>query len=290
MELDTSKDFKLPSQLKDSENILIHLSSAAVGGNQKSFVLLQESLNHLSQKVRNDAAFDDHEKNFLKVIFTCPWWGGKEHGLNEARRLESNPSQTNSVSPVSDSVQLALAQMARHYVEGAGQYYPLNLAVYRGSSIVRDTVNALRDYICELYTYQKPATVVSTTDGAFLKSKYAARVESVRRHSEVKGFIFKDGTLMLDQKDPRLITLGNRFRITALTSSMGSQLATRWRLEGTYQFENFTQGDAETGLPLNDHMVLSIPSCLGVHLVTLGVAKPFDYFADWTERYPLVDL
>lgn len=295
MDIVTSATFDLPPELRDAQSILWHLGLVARDSNKQSFKLLQESLHHLSQKARDNARFSDDEKTFLRVIYTCPWWGGKEHGLNEAKQFiapgqDKPPQDDLAVTPIADNVQLTLAQLAKHYVAGGGRYYPLHLNVYRNALIVKDVVAGLKGYIGELYTYNKPATLVCTSDAGFLQSGYAKKIEAKRKGSEVMGFIFKDGTLMLDQKDPRLITLGNRFRITAMTTAMGSHLLTRWRIEGTYRFENFDQGEAETGLPLNDAQVLVVPSCLGVHLVELGIAKPFDYFVDWTERYKLLEV
>ncbi len=295
MDIVSSAEFNLPPDLRDPNSVLWHLAMVARDHNHQSFHLLQESLNHLSQKARDKSRFDDHEKAFLQVIFTCPWWGGCEHGLNEAKRyLEPGSTATEvadvSVTPISDGVQLALAMMANHYVQGNGQFYPLNLHVYRSSSIVRDTVSALRDYIRELFTFKKSATMVRSSDLGFLHSKYASDIEKKRKNAETKGFIFNDGSLMLDQKDPRLITLGNRFYISAMTSTLGTSLMTRWRIEGTYRFEIFKEGDAETGIPLNDQHILVIPSCLGAYLVDLEIAKPFEYFTDWAESYPLIKI
>lgn len=303
MDLVTTQLFNLPPELRDPQSILWHMALVAREDKASSFLLLQESLNHLSQKAANNAVFTDDEKTFLTVVYTCPWWGGKNHGLNETTQLR-NPLGTSHVDSglgnghsrdlpltnIADGAQLVLASMAQHYVLGEGRCYPVNVATYRNSSIVSDTLQALKDYICELSAYHRPTALIASTDRGFLQSKHAQKVEAKRKNTEVKGFIFNDGTLMLDQKDPRLINLGNRFRITAMTSPLGAHLMTRWRIEGTYRFENFMQGAAETGLPLSERYVLTIPSCLGVHLVALNIARPFDYFADWVERYPLVKM
>lgn len=292
MELVTSEAFSLPPQLRDKESVLALMAKVARECDAPSFSLLQESVHHLSQKARENHPLDEDQQNFLKVLFTCPWWGGKEHGMNEVllQRDGAGLASEAHLAPVSDRAQLWLAKMARHYIEGEGRCLPGELAVYRNASIVRDTVQALRSYICELYTFQKPATLVATTDRDFLQSKYAGKIESSRKSSETKGFIFKDGTMLLDQKDPRLINLGNRFKISAMTSAMGTQLMTRWRIDGKYQFENFAQGEAHTGLPLNEQLILLIPSCLGVYMAAQGLAQPYTYFADWVEFYPLVKL
>lgn len=293
MELVTPQNFSLPTQLREPQSAYIILAKLARDDCTASHNLLQESINHLSQKAKDNQPFDEYEKNFLRVLFTCPWWGGKEHGMNEVlvhQNILGSEQDSIQLSPVSDHIQLSLAKMAQHYVGGEGQRFPLELAAYKNSSIVKDAVKALRVYICELYTFKKPVTVVSTTDAGFLHSKHAEQIEKTRRASETKGFIFNDGTLMLDQRDARLINLGNRFKITGMTSAMETRLMTRWRIEGTYQFENFSQGEAETALPISDQLPLVIPSCLGVHMVALGIAQPFNYFADWVEHYPLVKL
>lgn len=291
----TSNTFSLPPKLYSSNSVLKHMLLVALAADRQSHRLLQESVFLLAGKAEQGNRFTTEEKAFLKVVYTCPWWGGREHGLNEAKRqvdyqVPEGDVLDASVKPVADGVQVALAAMARHYVQGGGRYYPANVGIYQRASVVKDTLDALRAYIRELYTFKRPVTRVSTTDADFLGSKYARQVEARRRHCDTRGFIFKDGTLMLDQLDPGLIALGNRFRITAMTSSLGTHLMTRWRVEGTYRFECFAQGSAETLLPLHADLPLKLPSILGVHLAEQGVAQPFNYFADWAERYLLTPM
>lgn len=294
MDLMTPASFNLPPDLHTRTSILKHMLQVAVDGDRQSHQLLQESIAHLGHKAVLEEPFVGEEISFLKTLYTCPWWGGKEFGVNETKDILTAGGepieQSGSVTPVADSLQVCLAQMARHYVHGKGQILALNVAIYQRASVVKDAVDALRDYIRELYTFKKPATQVSTTDVAFLASKYARQIESRRRHFDTKGFVFNDGTLILDQRDPRLLVLGNRFRITAMTSPMGTHLMSRWRVEGIYQFESFVEGPAETVLPLHDKLTLRLPSALGVSLMRQGLARPFNYFADWAERYPLATV
>lgn len=289
--------FNLPPRLRTTESVLWQMARVAHEGSEQSFHLLQESIHHLNNKAEHKKPFDEAERIFLRALLTCPWWGGREHGANESKRFVDpeadavEPIGVNSAQQnVSDPAQVSLAQMAHHYVYGDGQYYPLSLPIYRDSLVVNDVVAALRAYICELYTFKKPATMVATTDRGFLHSAHAKTVEKKRQLSQVQGFIFSDGTLMLEQKDPRILNVGNRFRISAMTSSMGVHLMTRWRIEGTYRFETFADGGAKTGLPLTDDFVLQVPNSLADYMVALEIAQPFNYFADWAERYPLVKL
>lgn len=297
MDLVKPEEFNLPPRLRSADSVLWQMAQVAHAGCEQSFRLLQESIHHLNNKAEQNKPFSDPERDFLKTLLTCPWWGGKEYGANESKRFRNpeggaasaicaNRTQHN----ISDPAQVSLAHMAHHYVHGGGQYYPLSLPIYRDSLVVNDTVAALRAYICELYTFKKPATLVATTDRAFLHSAHAKAIEKKRQLSQVHGYIFSDGTLMLEQKDPRILNVGNRFRITAMTSSLGVELMTRWRIDGTYRFETFDSGVAYTGLPLTDDHVLQVPSRLANHMAELGIAKPFNYFADWAERYPLIKM
>lgn len=289
--------FNLPPRLRTRECALWQMAKVAHAGCEQSFHLLQESIHHLNDKAQKSQPFSGAERVFLQTLLTCPWWGGKEYGANESKRFTDPEAQsTSSISGnatqhnITDPAQISLAHMAQHYVHGKGQYYAASLPIYRDSIVVNDTVAALRAYIRELYTFKKPATLVATTDRGFLHSVHAKEVEKKRQLSQVQGYIFSDGSLMLEQKDPRILNVGNRFRITAMTSSMGVQLMTRWRIEGTYRFETFANGDVNTGLPLTDELVLQVPSRLADHMVALGIAKPFRYFADWAEHYPLINM
>lgn len=289
--------FNLPPRLRSPESVLWQMAKVTHEGCEQSFRLLQESVHHLNNKAELKQAFTEAERTFMRALLTCPWWGGKEHGANESKSFaDPELPSTKTISAncaqhnVPDPAQVSLVQLARHYVHGNGQYYPLSLPIYRNSLIVNDVVTALRAYICELYTFKKPATMVATTDRGFLHSVYAKKVEKKRQLSQVQGYIFRDGTLLLEQKDPRMLNVGNRFRITAMTSSMGVHLMTRWRIEGTYRFEVFADSSVQAGLPLTDELVLQVPSTLASYMAVLGVAKPFPYFADWAERYPLIKM
>lgn len=297
MDLVKPEAFDLPPRLRTADAVLWEMAQVAHKGCAQSFGLLQESIHHLNNKAEQRQAFSKPERIFLQTLLTCPWWGGKEYGANESARFVNPNNAEQAPAPanrthcnIPDPAQVSLAQMAQHYVYGAGQYYPLSLPIYRDSLVVNDTVAGLRAYICELYTFKKPATLVATTDRAFLHSPHAKAIEKKRQLSQVQGYIFSDGTLMLEQKDPRILNVGNRFRITAMTSSLGVELMTHWRIEGTYRFETFDSGSVYTGLPLTDSYVLQVPSSLANHMVELGIAKPFRYFADWAERYPLIKM
>ena len=288
--------FNLPPYLRSEDSILWQMALVALHGCEKSFSLLQESIFHLHYKALQDELFSEQEIRFVQTLLTCPWWGGLEYGANQARcfdvpqGFESLSISGGKAQNVTDPAQISLAQMAHHYVHGEGQIYPIRLPIYSNSIIVKDTIAALKSYICELYTFQKPATLITTADRGFLHSNYAKRVEQKRLQSDVSGYIFSDGTLLLEQKDPRILQVGNRFKISAMTSSMGVHLMTRWRIDGVYRFECVGEEDTYTGLPMTENLVLQVPNRLACHMAQLGAASAFNYFGDWVERYPLIKM
>lgn len=287
------REFDLPPQLRNVQSVLWQMTKVAHGHHRPSLVLLQEVVNHLTEKANQKKPFTPHEKSFLKVLYECPWWGGREYGFNESKKY-LNPdkkarkkmaSGNPAVRNIADHVQVSLAKLAHHYVNGKGQCYPLNLLIYKNSVIVSDTIKALKNYIRELYAYNKPAVFVATDDKEFLSSLHAGKIEKKRRHSDVLGFIFNDGTLMLEQKDPRIRNIANRFKITAMTHLSGTVLTTRWRIEGVYHFEPFPGKQGTTGLPLTDTMVLGVPNSLSDYMASVELAAPFRYFTSWVDRY-----
>lgn len=289
------KDFSLPPQVSSARGTLWQMAMVAHQHNQQSLVLLQEVVNHLAEKARQEMLFTSAEKTFLVALLESPWWGGGNNGFNESK-LFLNPNgdvalaeQTISDSPsvrnIEDLMQLSLAKMIRHYLSGEGQLYALDLSVYRNSLIVKDAINALKNYIREQFAYNKPAVFLATDDMNFLKSSHAGKIEKNRLQTNTKGFIFTDGTLLLEQKDPRLRNIANRFKITAMTHPSGSALMSQWRIEGRYDFEPFTGNQEVMELSLTEDLRLQIPSGLCHHMASLGLACPFDYFASWSERY-----
>lgn len=289
------KNFNLPPLLGSARSTHWQMALVAHQRSQQSLVLLQEAVNHLEEKARKKILFTEAEKTFLKALLESPWWGGKNNGFNQSK-LFLNPdagiaeekrtiSEDPSVRNIEDLVQLHLGKLVHHYVNGGGQVYALELSVYRNSLIVRDTLFALKNYIRELFAFNKPATFVATDDLSFLKSAHAEKIEKRRLHSNAMGFIFVDGTLLLEQKDTRLRNLANRFKITAMTHQRGPLLVTRWRIEGCYRFAPFGAHHEVLELPLEEGMGLKISSGLCNYMLGMGVACPFDYFADWSEQY-----
>jgi len=291
------QEFRLPSILEQRDSILWHMAKVAFQDCEQSLCLLQETVNHLSANAENLGVFSEKEKSFLVTLFECPWWGGREYGLNQAHNYvgpEGKPaseicSRDERVLNLKDPIQLSLAKMAWHYVHGDGQYYPLSLPIYQQSRIVQDAISALKAYIAELHSLGKPCTFVSSADNEFLRSRYASSIEKDRLQTDVLGFIFNDGTLMLEQKDPRIVNAGNRFKISGLTHTTDTGLTTRWKIEGRYCFEYFDNGGS-TFLPLTEDLLLRIPYALSNYMVAMDIAKPFNYFAEWVERYELFKL
>ncbi len=285
------QEFTLPPRLRHADSVMLQLIQVAHRQCGQSFTLIQESIYHVSEKAAQGRTLCEEEVSFIRQLFELPWWAGVEYGANEARRSPSAgtlpDTRLRGDSPVSDPSQVFLAELLHHYLHGQGALYPLRRPVYLASVIVKDTVNALKSYIRELYTKNQPATLISSCDRGFLQSMHAVQVEKKRQHVSSLGFIFNDGTMVLEQKDPRSCNIANRFRITAMTSTLGNHLMTRWRVEGTYRFESFDSHALWMELPVTPLFALKIPSGLANHLSLLGLAHPFDYFTDWAERYRL---
>jgi len=92
-------------------------------GSKKNFDRLQKTIDYLTCKAKSKLIFTSDEKEYLKEIFEALWWGGKAKGLPEA------------------------AELANHYVNGDGKRLRIESNLYVSSVIVKDTMEAIKQYI-----------------------------------------------------------------------------------------------------------------------------------------------
>ena len=80
----------------------------------------------------------------------------------------------------------------------------------------------------------------------------------------------------------------NRFYLQATnlkSVSDGKRMQIIWRVESCYDFEPFGNENFITDIPLLPPLVLKLPDGLSHYMTKIGVAKEFDYGAEWVEKW-----
>ncbi len=241
---------------------LWHMGKVAKFNSEDSFRLLQNTIDYLECKARQNKDFTKEEKVFMKKIFECFWWGGQYHGYKEA------------------------AKLADHYVNGNGKKLKINEDVYRTSVIVNDTCSAIKNYLRARNENNKFISTITTANQDFINSKYAALLKSGKRNVSTQGYMLNNGCLLAEQNNQRLKNADNRFYLHASTIKAAGYFTTTWRVESIYDFEPFASNkDYVTHIPLSGSYTLKIPDGLSHYLTTINVARNFDYYAEWTEKW-----
>jgi len=241
---------------------LLHMGGAAFGS-KSDFDLLQNAIDYLTCKAKAKMTFTDEEKGFLKNIFEDLWWGGQFEGYPEA------------------------ANLANHYVNGKGAKLKIDAAVYQTSVIVKDTSEAIKDYVRQLFLKHANFAIVRSSDSGFLNSPQCRRVSRASgRDVQRQGYILDNGNLLTEQSNSRLKNANNRFVLAAQNTKVGATtVSTRWRVDDKYEFAPFEPADFYTAIPLSSSQVLKLPDGLSHYMIVLKIASVFDYWAEWSETW-----
>ena len=241
---------------------LLHMGAAALGS-KSDFDLLQNAIDYLTCKAKAKMTFTDEEKSFLKNIFEDLWWGGEVKSYPEA------------------------AQLANHYVNGKGAALKIDAALYQTSVIVKDTSEAIKNYVRELIGKNANVAIVRSSDLGFLNSPQCRRVSrGSGRDVNRQGYVLGDGNLLTEQSNSRLKNANNRFVLVAQNIKLGTKtVSTRWRVDDKYVFEPFERADFITNIPLSSFQILKLPDGLSHYMCVLKIASEFDYWAEWTENW-----
>ena len=242
---------------------LWHMGWAA-RGSQSNFDVLQSTVDYLTCKAKNQAVFSGRDKEFLKEFFEALWWGGQVKGMKEA------------------------AQLANHYVNGGGARLNIDPEVYRTSVIVADTMAAIRRFLAEEAAAKRAVTAIKSGDAALRRKPYyrALTKGGGARSQKTQGVILKGGALQAEQVNTRLKNADHRFILQAIVSNpKPDTFMIDWRVVSTYDFEPFSKASYYTELTFADGLTLRLPDGLSEYMVQLGVAKPFEYVAQWRETW-----
>jgi hypothetical protein len=179
------------------------------------------------------------------------------------------------------------AQLANHYVNGGGAKLTIDAGVYQTSVVVKDTSEAIKDYICYLAGKHMSFAMVRSSDPGFLHSSQARLVSSASgRNVQRQGYVLKDGNLLTEQDNSRLKNANNRFILAAQNAKLAEKVVfTLWSVDDTYTFQPFEKSDFYTNIPLSSTQVLKLPDGLSQYMTVLGIADEFAYTASWAEMW-----
>lgn len=245
---------------------LWHLGMAAKFGSGAGLAKVQEAIYYLTCKAKVKLPFDVQERSFLKELYEAFWWGGRYNGYNEA------------------------AALADHYVNGDGKPLQINEEVYKSSAIVRDASAAMKEFIRSVWrTTQKVPLMLNSGDPTFRMSPQFYTLTPARgRNQRTQGILRPEGTLQAEQDNVRLQKTDNRFYLKTFPGILREKtVLARWRVDSIYDFEPFEKADHFTRIPLAEGVALILPDGLSQYMTTLGVAKVFDYYAQWHETWEL---
>lgn len=168
-----------------------------------------------------------------------------------------------------------------------GAKLKIDASVYQTSVIVRDSCDAIKDYIRQLIANKAAFATVRSSDPGFLHSPPGKRVSrAAHRSVDRQGYVLPDGNLLSEQDNARLKNTNNRFILAAQNAKLNERaFFTSWSVDDEYTFEPFDRSDFYTNIPLSGTNVLKLPDGLSQYMVVLGIAGEFAYVANWTENW-----
>ncbi|MCL2589948.1 MAG: hypothetical protein FWD67_03470 [Betaproteobacteria bacterium] len=250
-------------------------------GDADDKAVMQNAVDYLTCKAKAKMPFTEDEKHFLVEVFEAFWWGGKI--LDWIPGMDGMPEA---------------ATLANHYVHGDGKTLEVSAELYKTSVIVRDTMAAMKAFIGESINKGIPVPLLRSGDLNFMKSQHFAKVSRGRgRNQQTQGHVLNDGALQAEQQNLRLRFADHRFHLQAYSSVIGNtptgktHMHTRWRVDSIWDYEPFrnTTEDAKyiSELPMGhsrEHKLV-LPDGLSQYMTVLGIAKVFNYWAEWHETW-----
>jgi len=242
---------------------LYHMGNIAIFNSKDSYDLMQATINYLTCKAQIKITFNDAEKTFLIELYESFWWGGMTMGMPEAARL------------------------AKHYIHGKGIAASMDSKPYEQSVVVQDTIVAMKAYIIDLANRNEYFFTLKSDDPKFKRSLHFKPLMLINgsRNKNTQGYVYSDGTLFAEGNNQRLKKSDHRFYLKATSNrQFKDNFVTTWSVDNRYDFEPFSRGDKYTDLPFPNGKTLLLPDGLSEYMDTgLGIAKAFNYSANWTE-------
>ncbi|WP_020405817.1 hypothetical protein [Hahella ganghwensis] len=238
---------------------LWHMGMAAKFGSNSDFKTMQDAIDYLTCKAKSRMEFNATDKEFLKELYEAFWWGGHYKGLKEA------------------------AALADHYVNGNGAHLKINPEVYQKSPIVIATMDAMKKYLSELHKQNQNIGNLRCDRADFRSSQHAEQLR--RMNYKTEGKMKPNGVLEAAQNDSRLHKADGHFYLNSFNVAIdGIGINTTWSVRSIYDFEPFEKHDYYTEIPLGNFKLV-LPDGLSEYMTHIGVAKVFNYSAEWHETW-----
>ncbi|WP_444996087.1 hypothetical protein [Aliikangiella sp. IMCC44359] len=236
---------------------LWNMGMAAKFNSSKDFKKIQEASDYLACKARAKLNFSEDDKEFLKELYEAFWWGGQWKGYKEA------------------------AQLANHYVNGNGKNFMISSEVYEQSLIVQATMSAMKLFISELKSKKYNYSHIKCNNPMFRAKPYAKKLTKMNYLTE--GKMKHDGVLEAAQNDTRLHRADGHFYLEAYTVNLKTgKNKTTWCVNSIYDFDPFEKKNYYSEIPLGKFTLLLYDG-LSEYMTKLGIAKVFNYKAQWLE-------
>jgi hypothetical protein len=245
---------------------------------QESADMLQAAVDALAGLLAQGQPLSAEQQGFLHALCASPAWGGKDLAFNACAAACGLAQK-----PLADLKETWFAQLHSQFMSATGTQLAASRALFGQSALVQDTVRALKAYIKKEAAAGRQHAQVSTESAGFLTSNEALQLES-RRNAARVGYLFADGSLVLEQHDPRPKRIYDRFIIQAHSHRQGPHWMTRWKITGRYLFGQPEHQNTQTLLPLGE-MAISVPLSLPQAAQDLGLARGFYYRLDWLDTW-----
>ncbi|MFO1368842.1 MAG: hypothetical protein U1F46_07595 [Marinagarivorans sp.] len=252
------------------------LDACILDGSSRHHAELQSIIDALHSAPED--SYSPQAQAVLMALLAHPAWGGRGLAYNHCAERLGQP-----VRPLADLKETWFHQLQQHFVGGSGHFLAGSRVLFGQSQLVQACSRSIKKTIGHLREAGKPFAAVTSEAKEFLASPEAMAME--KNNHVQRGFIFADGSMVLEHKDDRAPRIFDRFILSASTSAQGGQLMTRWKLFGQYVFGLPEQAAAHSELLLHDQVRLRVPLNLVAKAQSLGLAKGFYYGAEWMETW-----
>jgi len=230
---------------------------------------LQQEIDRLSRKAKKKETFTEEEKYFLVSFYGWLAWGGLAYPIKWLPEA---------------------SQLLRHYLHGKTNLLKIDPYIYQTSSIVKYAIAEMKNII--LSDIAKSGKI--RNNGSFGSPGNLHDCKRTREQQKTMGEIRDNGYLLAEQNNTRLHKADNRFPLyctTTITNRSPSQFHTIWSVRSVWDYDSFEKQKAagnnlvtELDLPMPGKKI-SIPDGLSEYLTKLGLARVFDYYAEWEEKW-----
>ena len=230
---------------------------------------IQKEVDRLTKKARNQEVFTVDEKNFLVDLYEWIATGGRW------KWVASSPKDY-------EKGLWEAGELLNHYLNGEGKELEIDSSIYETSVIVKYAAAEMKKVMAGDLSKTK-----KIRNNGEIRSTQVLTAKNFG-DANAKGQILTGGVLLAEQSNSRLKYANNRFVLKSSSKCDGDKVTTTWRIDDEWDYNSFAEQKKQgrndvTHLPLRGGKVLKLPDGLSHYLTTIGIAKEFPFYAEWTE-------